>query len=90
MTAFVRERTCDEAFVSLEPNRVFAMDDVLAAARVCAKFEDAVDHVDLEDSDYERLVRATKTPRGGYHPAAARNALVFMRAVVDAQTIEER
>jgi hypothetical protein len=85
---FVCERTCDNAFVGNEPERRFSMDDILAATRVCARFESASAHVDLEEADYERLLRATRSPHGGYHPAGARSVVPFMMAIVGANVID--
>lgn len=80
--AFVRERSCDPAFGGPDG---FTMQVVLAAVRVsetCAATPGT--EVKLDEADWERLERATQTPHGGYHPAAARCLLSHMRAIVDA------
>lgn len=80
--AFVRERTCDAAFAGPEG---FTMQVVLAAVRVAeACVGEPGTLVKLDLPDWERLVRATQEPTGGYHPAAARCYVSHMLAIVNA------
>lgn len=69
-----------------------SMDAITAAVRIdrATRVVPEGTDIQLEESDWKMLKEATEKPKAGYQPVVAKNFLTFMKAIVDAQEVNEK
>lgn len=77
----------DEFVSNMLADKVFGsgMDNVFSALKIKNALDESNGILQLEDTDYDKLLAVLKSPSGGFDPRFAVSAVPFMEAIANAK-----